>query len=308
MKIIVIGSEGNIGTKLVNYLRIKNHEVLRADIIQHYSSDYAQTDVVSLLDLFPKALKFKPDVIFHLAAMVSRVTCEEAAGLSVDTNLTGTNNVIQLCKMLDAKMINFSTSEIYGNIGGLLSEDRLDIKPNNRYGLTKYLAEKLVEYEVENHGLKAVTIRPFMFYDEAETIGDHRSAMIRFAEGLLNKKRIEVHRNSKRSWLHMNDAVRALEKLIYLDNFHVINIGHPNNVETEYIAEYMCKKTGVNFQDHVDLIDLPGKMTLIKIPDLSKQKQILGFEPEISIEEGIDRVIAVVKERIGYENPAHNIY
>ena len=236
-----------------------------------------QTDVVSLLDLYDSALKFKPDVVYHLAAMVSRVTCEAAPHLTIDTNLTGTNNVAQLCKTLNAKMIYFSTSEIYGNIGGVLSEDRPDIAPNNRYGLTKYLGEKLVEYEVRNHGLKAVTVRPFMFYDEDETMGDHRSAMIRFAEGLLSRKKITVHKNSKRSWMHMSDAVAALEKLMYVDKHCAINVGHPRVVETEYIAKYMCEKTGADFNALVDLVVLPGKMTLEKFPVLALQKDKLGF-------------------------------
>jgi nucleoside-diphosphate-sugar epimerase len=308
MRILVIGSEGNIGTKLVAYLRERKHDLLRADLVQHFAQDYVQTDVVSLLDCYEAALKFKPQCVYHMAAMVSRVTCEAAPHLTIDTNLGGTNNVAQLCKTLNAKMIYFSTSEIYGNIGGILSEDRSDVAPNNRYGLTKYLGEKLVEYEVRNHGLKAITVRPFMFYDEDETMGDHRSAMIRFAEGLTSGKKIIVHKNSKRSWLHMNDAVSALEKLIYLDQYYTINIGNPKVVETEYIAQYMCNKLGVDFKKLVELVDLPSKMTLEKYPSLHLQKDLLGFEPKISIEEGIDRVLAKVKNRLGLESISHSIY
>jgi len=281
---------------------------MRSDIIQHFAKDYTQTDVVSLLDLYHAALDFKPDAVYHLAAMVSRVTCEETPHLAVDTNLTGTNNVAQMCKTLGAMMINFSTSEIYGNIGGTLSEDRTDIAPNNRYGLTKYLAEKLVEYEVNNHGLKAVTIRPFMYYDEDETMGDHRSAMIRFAESLLQGKKITVHKDSRRAWLHMSDAVVALEKLLHLDGYHVLNIGHPNVIDTEYIARYMCEKIGADFDSLVDLVELPTRMTLVKIPDLTRQKELLGFEPKISIEQGMDRVIEKVKSRLGIETITHDIY
>lgn len=308
MKVLVIGSEGNIGVKLTNQLRKCGHEVLRSDIIQHYAPDYKQTDVVSLLDLYEAASKFMPDAVYHLAAMVSRVTCEAAPHLAIDTNLCGTNNVAQMCKMLNAKMINFSTSEIYGNIGGLLSENRADIAPNNRYGLTKYLAEKIVEYEVQNHRLKAVTVRPFMYYDEDETIGDHRSAMIRFAEGLLNGSKITVHKKSKRTWLHMNDSVVALERLLYVDEYCVINIGHPRVVETEYIARYMCDKIGVEFGEMVDLVELPERMTLVKIPDLRRQKEILGFDPAIGVEDGMDRVIAKVMSRLGSESVEHSIY
>lgn len=308
MKILVIGSEGNIGVKLTQKLIKCGHEVLRADILQHFSPDYAQTDIVSMLDLYSAVDRFKPDVVYHLAAMVSRVTCEAAPHLTIDTNLSGTNNVAQLCKRIGAKMINFSTSEIYGNIGGILSEDRTDIEPNNRYGLTKYLGEKIVEYEVKYHNLKAVTARPFMYYDEDETLGDHRSAMIRFAEGLLNGDKIAVHKNSKRAWLHMDDAAVALEKLIYVDKYCAINIGYPKVVQTEYIAQYMCNKIGVDYRKMVDLVELPFQMTLEKIPDLTRQKKLLGFEPTISIEEGMDRVITKVKSRLTVDFRKHSIY
>lgn len=308
MKILVIGSEGNIGTKLVKRLRASGHEVMRSDIIQHYAPDYAQTDVVSLGDLYDDALRFKPAVVFHLAAMVSRVTCEQAPHLTIDTNLSGTNNVAQMCKNIGAKMINFSTSEIYGNISGEMHEERTDVAPNNLYGLTKWLAEKIVEYEVNNHGLRAVTVRPFMFYDEDETMGDHRSAMIRFAEGILRGEKIIVHRNSKRSWMHMDDAVAALEKAMHLDRYTVINIGHPRVVETEYLARYMCQKTGADFDKLVDLVDLPGRMTLEKYPGLKRMKEMLGFEPSISVEQGMDRVLAKVKSRLSVEEIEHSIY
>lgn len=308
MKVLVIGSEGNIGTKLTVHLRKMGHEVLRADIIQHFAPDYVQTDIVSLLDLYDAVLKFRPDAIYHLAAMVSRVTCEAAPHLTIDTNLSGTNNVAQICKTLDAKMINFSTSEIYGNIGGLLSEDRPDIAPNNRYGLTKYIGEKIVEYEARNHNLRAVTVRPFMYYDEDETMGDHRSAMIRFAEVLTRGERIVVHRNSRRSWLHMDDSVVALEKLLYIEEYHAINIGHPQVVQTEYIAQYMCDRLKLDYERQVKLVDLPGRMTLEKIPDLRKQEELLNFEPTISVEQGIDRVLAKVRERVHMVTMTHDIY
>lgn len=308
MKVLVIGSEGNIGVKLTQYLRHCGHEVLRSDIVQHCSPDYTQTDIVSMLDLYEAADRFRPEIVYHLAAMVSRVTCEAAPHLAIDTNLSGTNNVAQLCKRLGAKMVNFSTSEVYGNIGGVLSEDRTDLLPNNRYGLTKYLAEKIVEYEVRNHKLAAVSVRPFMYYDEDETLGDNRSAMIRFAEGLLSGEKVTVHKGSKRGWLHTDDAVAALERLIQVDEYCVINIGHPRVVPTEYVARYMCQKIGLDFDKTVDLVELPELMTLEKVPDLKRQKKILGFEPTIGLEEGIDRVLAKVKSRLKMGFRKHVIY
>lgn len=299
MRILVIGSEGNIGRKLVPYLRSKGHTVLRSDIAQEYAPDYVKCDVNKIDDLWIPAMNFRPRAIYHMAALVSRVTSEKAAYLCIDTNISGTNNVCQLCHMVDAKMINFSTSEIYGNIGGVLEEERVDIDPNNRYGLSKWLAEGIVEYEVNNYGLKGVTVRPFMFYDEDETFGEHRSAMIRFAEALVKKEKIRVHRNTKRSWLHISDAVVALEKCLYVDHYEAINIGHPQ-VESMYsIAMTMCKKLDLDPDKYIVLEDMPDKMTNIKMPCIKKQRELLDFYPAISLNDGINRVLANVQERIG---------
>jgi len=300
LKILVIGSEGNIGRKLVPYLREHGHEVLRADIVQQYAPDYVKCDINILDDLIEPALKFKPEAIYHMAGMVSRITCEFAPYLCVNTNISGTNNIIQLCKMLDAKMINFSTSEVYGNVGGVLKEDRKDLSPNNRYGLSKLLAEKLVEYEVKYCNLKAVTTRLFMIYDEDEIFGEHRSAMIRFAEALCKGEKITVHKDSVRSWMHIEDCVEVLHRLLFLDdNYHVINIGHPAPIKMEDLARIMA----TNFKhyyttDFMNLVDLPKQMTLTKIPSLLRQTQLLKFKSKVSLEEGIKRVVEKVKERL----------
>ena len=115
-------------------------------------------------------------------------------------------------------------------------------RPNNRYALTKWLGEQLVEYEVRASGLRAVTLRPCMVYDENETVGEHRSAMIRFASNLARGRPIEVHRGSARSWLHVSDAVRAIEAAARVDEYSVINLGHPELVPMADLAE-MIRQT-----------------------------------------------------------------
>lgn len=291
MRVLITGSEGNIGVHLVRQLREDGHEVLRADLLPGWHDDYMQTNIVFPNDLLPAFQSFKPDVVFHLAAMVSRVTCENSPHMAVDTNLSGTNNIAQMCRIFGAKMIFFSTSEVYGNIQGEQREDMRDLQPTNRYGLTKYLAEKLLEYEHKEHDLDVVILRPFMFYHEDETRGSHRSAMIRFAEGLSKREPITVHRASKRGWLHMDDAVRAIASTVNLDGFHILNIGHPDVVETEWLARHMAELLGVRVEDYWDLIELPERMTLEKYPNLERQRTLLNFEPTVDIREGIKRVL-----------------
>lgn len=297
MKILVTGSEGNIGKRLIPYLKSKGYKVYRFDIKQQFGDDYTVGNICNASELSAVFERVKPDVVYHMAAMVSRITCEASPSLTALTNLSGTQNVIDLCVRHSSKLIYFSTSEVYGNIGGELAEDK-DCQPNNFYGLTKYLGEKLVEYSVQNDNLQAVTLRPFMFYDENEDMGVHRSAMIRFAEGLLRKEKITVHMGAMRSWLHMDDAVRGLEKAIFLKGYHIINVGHPDVTNIEELAAMMCVMLNLKKEEHILTKVLPDKMTLTKYPNLDKQKKLLKLTPTVTIEQGVKRVLDVVKERI----------
>ncbi|SBW09795.1 Nucleoside-diphosphate-sugar epimerase [uncultured Alphaproteobacteria bacterium] len=295
-KALVIGSEGNIGVPLVKHLRGNGYEVLESDIRPGWRDDYLMADINYPVDLLP-AFDWKPDVVFLLSAMVSRVTCEQAAGMAISTNLSGINNVLQLCKRVDAMTVFFSTSEVYGPDCNPMDEAISNPKPNNRYGLSKLLGEQLVEYEVRTHGLRAVSLRPFMMYDEEEDLGDHRSAMIRFATNLALGRKIEVHRGSQRGWLHVSDAVRAIEAAAHVTDYAVINIGHPDIVPIDEMAEMVRAKLEAD-PALITHHDLPDRMTLVKRPKLDRQRDILGVTPKVSLTEGVNRVCTRIRERL----------
>ena len=295
-KALIIGSEGNIGKPLVRHLTNQGYDVFEVDIRPAYRDKFMVADINHPIDLLP-AFDNCPDVVFFLSAMVSRVTCEQASTLAIATNVAGANNVLQLCMRTSAKLVFVSTSEIYGPHCDVMDESMVDPAPNNRYGLSKLIGEKLVEYEVRNSGLRAVLIRPFMMYDEEEQFGDHRSAMIRFAGNLTLRHPIEVHRGGERGWLHAADAVRAIEAAAFVNDFQVINVGHPEIVAVEKLAEMIRCKLGAP-KDLVRLSDLPDRMTLRKIPVLERQQRVLGIVPTISLEEGVQRVCKRIPERI----------
>ena len=295
-KALIIGSEGNIGKPLVRHLSDQGYDVIEVDIRPGYRDNYMVADINHPIDLLP-AFDSHPDVVFFLSAIVSRVTCEQASSLAIATNIAGANNVLQLCLRTNSKLVFVSTSEIYGPNCDVMDEAMLDPAPNNRYGLSKLIGEKLVEYEVRNSGLEAVVIRPFMMYDEEEQFGDHRSAMIRFAGNLALNFSIDVHRGGKRGWLHARDAVRAIEASAFVNHYQVINIGHPEIVAIEQLAEMIRYKLGASKQ-LIRLTDLPARMTLRKLPMLERQQQVLGIEPSISLEEGVELVCTRIPERI----------
>jgi nucleoside-diphosphate-sugar epimerase len=288
---LVIGSEGNIGTRLVQYLRAVGYDVVESDIRPGWRDGYVMADINQPLDLLP-AFDTAPDVVFLLAATVGRMTCENSPAIGITTNLSGVSNVLQLCRRAGSMCVYFSTSEVYGPTADVMDEATSEPRPNNRYGLSKYLAEQLVEYEVRNSGLRAVTLRPCMVYDEREVVGEHRSAMIRFASNLARGRPITVHAGSARAWLHVEDAVRAIEAAGRLTEHTTINIGHSQVVPMRDLAEMMCVELGAD-RSLVNVTEIPSQMTLSKRPSLERQRTLLGVEPAISLEEGVRRVCAV---------------
>ena len=295
-KALVLGSEGNIGAPLVKHLRASGVEVLESDIKPGWRENFLMADINHPVDLLP-AFDWQPDVVFLLSAIVSRVTCEQASSLAISTNLGGINNVLQLAKRSRARVVFFSTSEVYGPWCDPMDERVPDPKPNNRYGLSKLLGEQLVEYEARTHGLKACVLRPFMMYDENEELGDHRSAMIRFTSDLIMGRPIHVHRGSMRSWLHVTDAVRAIEAAAALDHYAVVNIGHPDVIPIETLAE-MIRSTVDADPSLIRINELPERMTLIKRPTLERMQKVLGVTPKVGVQDGVRLVCARVQERL----------
>jgi len=302
-KALVLGSEGNIGVPLVRHLRARGVDVLEVDIRPAWRERYVMADINHPVDLLP-AFDSGPDVVFLLSAMVSRVTCEQASGLAIATNLGGINNVLQLAKRAGSRVVFFSTSEVYGPECDPMDERISNPRPNNRYGLSKLLGEQLVEYEARTYGLKAAVVRPFMVYDENEDFGDHRSAMIRFTSELALGRPITVHRGSARSWLHVSDAVRAIEAAATIDQYSVINLGHPDVVPIADLAQMICNELGAS-PDLIRVADLPARMTLAKRPTLDRMRDVLRITPSVSLADGVRLVCTRVRERLkAGERPA----
>ena len=290
----MLGAAGNIGSRLGPYLRAVGYEVLESDHRPGWREGYQVADMTHPLDLLP-LFDWKPDVVFLCAALVGRMAGEQAGSLVIATNLGGLSNVLQLCRRVGATCVYFSSSEVYGPQCDPMDEVLSVPRPNNRYGLTKWLGEQLIEYEVRSHGLRAVTVRPCMVYDEHETLGDHRSAMIRFAASLARGRPIEVHRGAARSWLHVEDAVRAFEAASRLRAYTPLNIGHPDIVPMTDLAEMIRRGLGAD-PSLVQVGELPPRMTLVKRPTLTRQRELLGFEPRIGLEAGVERVCAVQRQ------------
>ena len=126
--------------------------------------------------------------------------------------------------------------------------------------------------------------------------------MIRFSSELARGRPIQVHCGSARSWLHVSDAVRAMEAAAHVDQYTVINIGHPDILPIEGLAERIRFELGAP-KSLIEHVDQPGGMTPVKRPVLSRQHDVLGIIPAVSLDEGVRRVCTRVRERINSGRP-----
>ena len=121
--------------------------------------------------------------------------------------------------------------------------------------------------------------------------------MIRFAGNLVLGLPIEVHRGGVTGWLHASDAVRVIEASAYVDEFQVINVGHPEMLAIDELAELIRRQLGAA-RNLIRYMDLPPRMTLRKMPTLERQRSVLGVEPKVSLAEGVRRVCRRIPERL----------
>lgn len=297
MKILVTGSEGNIGKPLCDYLKTQGREVFGVDLLPGFSDTYEMCNVNNIGEIMEVFDAFNPTHVIHLAAVYGRLANEKFYHNSIETNLIGLANVIHLCKKNKCKLLFTSSSEVYGDVEEEMIESR-PLTPNNRYGMLKKMGEEMIQYEVKEYGLDAVIARPNMLISPLEQSGIYRSAMIRFVTSLLNNEPVTVYEGSSRSWLAISDAVVLLERmLLNVSSGEVVNIAHPRQVDTIKVAEYICWVLGLDPKRYIIKEPLPVRMTLVKPVSTSKMIDMLRYVPKVTWQEIADQVIENVRNR-----------
>lgn len=136
MKIIVTGSKGQLGSDLIPLLMGRGHEVVGADL--------PEVDITDRANLQSFIEKEKPDAVIHLAAMTAVDKAEEEKELCSLVNVTGTENIAEICGKMNIKILYTSTDYVFGGEGDNFFETNSPVNPCNHYGLTKYQGEKAV--------------------------------------------------------------------------------------------------------------------------------------------------------------------
>ena len=302
MKILVTGGLGAVGKPLWAELGRRGHEVWIADRTHSHEPSYLRCDIGEFHQVENVLTKMKFDYVYHLAAEFGRRNGEDFYETLWKTNAIGTKNIIRIQEQLKFKMIFASSSEVYGDYRGVMSEDVMGkeaIRQMNDYAMSKWVNEMQILNSADKFGTETVRVRLFNTYGPGEYYSEYRSAICVFIYRALHGLPYTVYTKHRRTSSYIDDTVRTLANIT--ENFkrgEVYNIAgselHDMKRASDIVLNYLGKDDIL-----VEYRDVQEATTLEKKADVSKAVRDLNHQTTVSLEEGIPRTINWQKEVYG---------
>lgn len=298
--VLATGALGVIGTHLTQLLQDHGYEVIGADLAIRDYSDYIRADVTSFEDLYRIGKKHKVDVVIHMAGEVGRMVGETHPQRMVYVNGVGATNVIQFCLEQDAKLVYFSTSEVYGHLldkpepvtENMIADEASAFVTTNIYAMSKLYGEALVKHYVDNYEFNAVGVRPFMVYGPGESPSKWRSAICNFVHAARHGMPIVVHDGTVRAWCYISDFVEGIRILTERPRagvYEAYNVGSDEYLSMEEVARVAIEECGGSV-DQLEVVPPPSKfLSPKKVASIAKMRS-LGYDPRVTLREGIRSV------------------
>lgn len=305
MRILVAGGAGFIGTALCKELLGLGHGVLCVDSLQTGSMQaveqlsafagftFLHQDIAQPLD----ASQVGPvEQIYNLACPASPKKYQQNSVKTIETNVIGTRNLLNLARLNRSRFLLASTSEVYGSPQQTpQSEDYWGnvntTGPRSCYDEGKRCAEALVQAYRTQHQVDTRIARIFNTYGPGMQRDDGR-VVSNFVTRILEGAPIEVYGDGRqtRSFCYIDDMVKALIALMASNCYTPVNLGEDREVsvvELAYLVGRVLKKT-VSLQHLPALIDDPRQ----RRPDLEKCRRVLGWQATTTLEEGVLKTAA----------------
>ena len=303
MKTIVTGGAGFLGSHLCDLLLDKGHEVICIDNlvtgsaknIGHIDSDkftYIKHDVTK-----PIYFGDRIDHIFHLASPASPIDYLDLPIQTLKVGALGTYNMLGLAKEQGARFLLASTSEVYGD--PLVNPQPESywgnvnpIGPRGVYDEAKRYAEAITMAYHRYHNMDTRIVRIFNTYGPRMRAGDGR-VVPNFINQALRGEDITVYGDGKqtRSFCYVSDLVDGIYRLMMSDYVEPVNVGNPDEMSVLEFAEKIIEITGSD--SRVVFEKLPVDDPKVRRPDISRAKDVLGWEPVVGLGEGL-------RETVGY--------
>jgi dTDP-glucose 4,6-dehydratase len=306
---LITGGAGFIGSHLCERFLSQGHEVLCMD---NYS-----TGATENIAPFLKQPGFRfidhnvsryievhepLDYILHFASPASPVDYLELPIPTLKVGALGTHNTLGLAKTKNAVYLLASTSEVYGDpLVRPQSEEYWGnvnpIGPRGVYDEAKRFAEAMTMAYQRYHGLNTRIVRIFNTYGPRMRMRDGR-VVPNFITQALKGEPLTVYGQGEqtRSFQYVDDLVDGIEKLLHSNENLPVNIGNPHEMTVLEFAKKIIELTGS--KSTIVFKPLPQDDPQVRQPDISKAKNVLGWEPKVALEEGLMRTIDYFREKL----------
>jgi dTDP-glucose 4,6-dehydratase len=300
---IVTGGSGFLGSHLCDYLLGKGHRVLCVDnldtgSLRNIAHIKSGEDFVFLNhDLTKPFFVDEPvDVVFHLASPASPIDYARLPLHTLKVGSYGTHNMLGLAKFKRSRFLLTSTSEVYGDPQVHPQPETYwghvnPIGPRGVYDEAKRYAEALTMAYNRQQGVDTAIARIFNTYGPRMRPLDGRAIPTFLRQALENTPLTVFGDGSQtRSFCYVDDLIRGLYALAESGEHLPINLGNPNEMSLLQLAESVVRVTGS--KSEIVFEALPVDDPQVRQPDITRARQILGWEPEIEFEEGLRRIVA----------------
>lgn len=309
MRMLVTGGAGFLGSHLCERLLEQGHEVICLDnfftgskdnvrhLLQHDHFELIRHDIINPIDI-------ESDRIYNLACPASPIHYQYDPVRTIQANVLGVTHMLELAKRTKARILQASTSEVYGDpTVHPQTEDYWGnvnpVGPRSCYDEGKRVAETLmIDYNKQFH-VDIRIARIFNTYGPRMALNDGR-VVSNFILQALKGDPITIYGNGKqtRSFCYVDDLIEGLMLLMESESFvGPINIGNPNELTVLDLANRVIEKT----QSRTNIVNkaLPQDDPVMRQPDISRARKELGWEPLISLDTGLSKTIPYFKEKIG---------
>jgi dTDP-glucose 4,6-dehydratase len=235
------------------------------------------------------------DVVYHLAALASPIDYLRQPLHSLKTGSYGTHNALGLAKFKRARFLLFSTSEIYGDPKVHPQPESYwgnvnPIGPRGVYDEAKRYAEALTMAYHTQQGVDTAIVRIFNTYGPRMRSHDGRAIPTFMRQALENAPITVFGRGEQtRSFCYVDDLVRGLHLLAESGEHLPVNLGNPNEFSILELAQTVIRVTSSNSEIVYEA--LPVDDPQVRQPDITRARQVLGWQPEIELEEGLRRML-----------------
>jgi dTDP-glucose 4,6-dehydratase len=243
------------------------------------------------------------DYILHFASPASPIDYLKMPIQTLKVGSLGTHNLLGLAKQKKARMLIASTSEVYGD--PLVHPQNEEywgnvnpIGPRGVYDEAKRFQEAITMGYHTFHGLQTRIVRIFNTYGPRMRLDDGR-ALPAFMSQALKGEDITVFGDGSqtRSFCYVDDLVEGIYRLLLSDYAHPVNIGNPNEISLKEFAEEVQKLTGSSSK--IVYMPLPQDDPKQRQPDITRAKEILGWEPKVGRSEGLKITLDYFKNQLG---------